>query len=107
MNLAIRPFHRRTKQNTSHSACQDPFLYSRESSAEPLLLRSRTQLMNVIHVCDISSGYFIKELVEAEFPDVKLQPSFTKVESFKDSSGLAPVESDNSAFLLPGVHGRG
>lgn len=30
-----------------------------------------------------------------------------EVESFKDSDGLAPVEIDNSAFLLPGVHGRG
>lgn len=49
-----------------------------ESSTEPVLLRSRTQLKSVIHVCNVSRGYFIKELVEAEFPDVKLQPSFTK-----------------------------
>lgn len=30
-----------------------------------------------------------------------------EVESFEDSNGLAPVEVDNSTFLLPGVHGRG
>lgn len=45
----------------------------------------------------------LKGPVGAEFPDLKLQ----KRESFKDSSDLAPVESDNRAFLLPGVDGRG
>lgn len=36
---------------------------------------------------------------------VQLHDLLCEVESFKDSSDLAPVETDNSAFLLPGVHG--
>lgn len=34
--------------------------------------------MTVIDLCNMSEGYFIKGMDKGEFPDVKLQPSFTK-----------------------------
>lgn len=59
-----------------------------------------TSLFTVVTFVGISS---FKHLVISKSYD---RASY-EVESFKDDKDFAPLEIDNSKFLLPGVHGRG